>query len=138
MIQEVDTDGITFIGNATQLIDHGPQDGPLVEAPSMMRPADISGKAPVYVLFYSSNVFTTMHYNVGYATSTTSILGPYAKSATPLLKTGDDLGNLYGPGGLDVGAGGEKVVFHSRYNGGAIVRQMWTGQVAVNGTTVFT
>ena len=138
MLQQVDpNDGITLMGAPTQLLDRGPEDGPLVEAPSMMRATDISGKNPVYILFYSSNVFTTAHYDVNYATSKNGIEGPYTKSTTPLLKTGDNSGKLYGPGGLDVGVGGQKVVFHSGYEGGSVVRQMWTGQIAVNGTTVY-
>jgi beta-xylosidase len=138
MLQKVDPqDGITLLGDPVQLLDRGPQDGPLIEAPSLMRAADISGKHPTYVLFYSSNVFTTPYYDVGYATSTNGINGPYTKSHTPLLQTGDDMGRLWGPGGLDVGVGGEKVVFHSGYDSASVVRQMWTGQVAVNGTTVY-
>lgn len=138
MLQQVDSkDGITLVGEPTQLLDRGPEDGPLIEAPSMMRAADISGKNSVYVLFYSSNVFTTVHYNVNYATSKNGIKGPYTKAATPLLQTGDNSGKLFGPGGLDVGVGGQKVVFHSGYDGGSVVRQMWTGLIAVNGTTVY-
>ncbi|MCJ1405594.1 hypothetical protein MMC11_008822 [Xylographa trunciseda] len=134
MLQQVSNDdGFTLIGGPTQLLDRTKADGPLIEAPSLMR--STSGKSPVYVLFFSSNVFTTFHYDVSYATSTTGVKGPYIRSTQPLLRTGDDSGRLFGPGGLDVGVGGQKVVFHSGYDGGSIVRQLWTGQIAVNGTT---
>ena len=136
MLQQVSNDdGFTLVGGPTQLLDRIAADGPLVEAPSLMR--STSGASPVYVLFFSSNVFTTLHYDVSYATSTTGIKGPYTRSTQPLLRTGDDSGRLFGPGGLDVGVGGQKVVFHSGYNGGAIVRQMWTGEIAVDNTTVY-
>ncbi|MCJ1317941.1 hypothetical protein MMC15_003268 [Xylographa vitiligo] len=136
MLQQVSADdGFTLIGGPTQLLDRTKADGPLIEAPSMMR--STSGSAPVYVLFFSSNVFTTFHYDVSYATSTTGVKGPYTRSAQPLLKTGDDSGRLFGPGGLDVGVGGQKVVFHSGYDGGSIVRQLWTGEIAVDNTTVY-
>ena len=138
MLQQVnEDDGYTLVGSPTQLLDRGPQDGPLIEAPSLMRAADLTGKIPVYVLFYSSNVFTTKHYDVAYATSTNGIKGPFTKSIQPLLSTGDNNGTLFGPGGMDVGVGGQKVVFHSGYDGGSIVRQLWTGEIAVNGTTVY-
>ncbi|MCJ1245887.1 hypothetical protein MMC30_003091 [Trapelia coarctata] len=138
MLQQVNSkDGNTLVGAPTQLLDRGPEDGPLIEAPSMMRAADILGKNPVYILFYSSNVFTTAQYSINYATSKNGIKAPYTKAAAPLLQTGDNAGKLFGPGGLDVGVGGQKVVFHSGYDGGSIVHQMWTGQIAVNGTTVY-
>lgn len=66
----------------------------------------------------------------------TGIGGPYTKSDTLLLKTGDFDGQLYGPGGLDVGVGGKRVVFHPGAEGKSVMRQMWTGQIRVTGTTV--
>ncbi|MCJ1419760.1 hypothetical protein MMC32_006116 [Xylographa parallela] len=136
MLQQVSSDdGFTLIGGPTQLLDRTKADGPLIEAPSMMR--STSGNSSVYVLFFSSNVFTTWHYDVSYATSTTGVKGPYIRSSQPLLQTGDDSGRLFGPGGLDVGVGGQKVVFHSGYDGHSIVRQLWTGEIAVDNTTVY-
>lgn len=137
MLQQVnETDGISLVGKPQQLLDRTKADGPLIEAPCLIRTEGTSGNSSVYVLFFSSNLFTTSHYNVAYATSTTGLKGPYIRNPTPLLATGDDEGRLYGPGGLDVGGGGEKVVFHSGYSGTSITRQLWTGQIAVNGTTV--
>ncbi|MCJ1476420.1 hypothetical protein MMC13_005086 [Lambiella insularis] len=137
MLQQVnETDGVTLIGTPQQLLDRARADGPLIEAPSLMKAMDIAGNNTVHVLFFSSNLFTTSKYDVAYATSTTGLKGPYTRNPTPLLQTGDDHGRLFGPGGLDVGSGGERVVFHSGYSGTSITRQLWTGQIAVNGTTV--
>jgi beta-xylosidase len=139
MVQEVGPDGLTLIGSPTKAIDHGPGEGPVVEAPSLARYVDPDSKSPTYVLFYSSNVYTTSAYNVKYATSTTGVLGPYTKADNPLLVTGDADGELIGPGGLDVDADSQRVVFHSATGLAAVtslVRQLWTGQVYVNGTLV--
>ena len=138
MLQKVDpTDGVTIIGDPIQLLDRSVQDGPLIEAPTMARyDSEDSESGSIYVLFYSSNVFTTRWYDISYATSTTGIEGPYTKTGVPLLVTGDDDGKLFGPGGLDVGIDGQKVVFHSGIGGSSIVRTLWTGNLSVNGTII--
>jgi hypothetical protein len=139
MLQEVAGDGLTFIGEPTQLLDRSIKDGPLIEAPSMARYDNqmINGTlSSVYTLFFSSNVFTGPKYDVSYATSTTGIKGPYTKSSLALLKTGDINGNLFGPGGIDIGVDGASVVFHSGFLGSSAVRAMWTGQIAMNGTRI--
>lgn len=137
MLQQVDSkDGVTLIGEPLQLLDRDDTDGPLIEGPSLMRVAGSGKTEEVYILFYSSNSYTTSHYDVAYAASTTGIKGPYTRAATPLLSTGDDGGKLYGPGAIDVLEGSMKVVFNADLDSNWMVRQMWTGQVAVNGTTV--
>ena len=136
MLQAVDPkDGVTLRGAPIQLLDRGPEDGPLIEAPSMARMIRPGDNKPVYVLFFSSNIFTGKWYDVRYATSTTGIKGPYTKSPNQLLKTGDQE-NLFGPGGLDVGIDGMKVVFHSGFGGSSIERAMWTGQISLKDLTV--
>ncbi|MCJ1309370.1 hypothetical protein MMC25_003029 [Agyrium rufum] len=136
MLQEVSAkDGITLIGDPVKLLDRGPQDGPLIEAPTLARVDHGDRNGPIYFLFYSSNVFTTKFYDVSYATSLNGIKGPYVKTLVPLLVTGDHDGQLFGPGGLDVGPDG-KAVFHSAKNQNALVRTMWTGQLTFKGTQV--
>ncbi|CRK23815.1 hypothetical protein BN1708_018068, partial [Verticillium longisporum] len=49
MLQEVGPDGFTKIGNPVQILDRTEADGPLVEAPDIVRLED-----GTYVLFFSS------------------------------------------------------------------------------------
>ena len=133
MLQQVSpANGVEFIGDPIVILDHGPFDGPLVEAPSLMRTSE-----GVYVLFFSSNCYNSELYDSSYATSTTGVRGPYTKSTAPLLVTGDDGNQLKSPGGLDVGPAGVNIVFHSDLNAGdSSVRQMGTGQLSIQGTNV--
>lgn len=65
LLQQVSTqDGVTKIGGPIKLIDRDPIDGPLVEAPSLTKMSD-----GTYVLFFSSNCWSTTFYDVSYATS---------------------------------------------------------------------
>ena len=140
MLQEVDpNDGITFVGTPLEILNKGIEDGPLIEAPSLARIVDQATNLPVYVLFYSSNLFTTKYYDVKYATSTTGITGPYTKPEQPLLATGSNDGKLFAPGGLSIGLDGHRVVFHAGADpnpANGFVRNMWTGYVNVNNTVV--
>jgi hypothetical protein len=57
MMQQVDAkDGHTKIGDAFQVLDRGDADGPLIEAPDLVRIGD------TYVLFFSSNCWSTPQY----------------------------------------------------------------------------
>ena len=138
MLQQVSpTDGTTFIGDPIQLLDRTDADGPLIEAPAMARyQGNDTSKPPIYVLFYSSNDFTTPKYDVSYATAS-SVKGPFVRSGIPLLKTGDAENRLVGPGGLDCGVDSTKVVFHSIKppvpKSGPVTRTMWTGTLNVVG-----
>lgn len=116
MLQEVSaSNGYSPIGEATTLIDRSNGDGPLVEAPALVR-----SREGVYVLFFGSNCYKTEWYDTAYATSR-SVSGPYLKAGKPLLKTGT-LG-LFAPGGADVLEDGERIVFHSnKEKGDAKVR----------------
>lgn len=137
MLQQVDSkDGITLIGEPLQLLDRADVDGPLIEAPSLIRVAGAGNNHYVYILFYSSNSWQTSYYDIAYATSTTGIKGPYTRAAIPLLSTGDGGGKLYAPGAIDVLANSMKVVFHADLGSNWMVRQMWTGRIAAHGTTV--
>ena len=83
-------DGYTLIGKAIPLLNRGSADGPLIEAPSLVY------ENGLYILFFSSNCYSTTLYDVSYATST-SLTGPYTKSKKPLLVTGNF--SLTAPGG---------------------------------------
>ena len=138
MLQQVSADGVTFVGAPIQLLDRTESDGPLIEAPAMARyvPKD-PAQAPIYVLFFSSNVFTGPSYDVSYATAS-SVRGPFVRSNSRLLKTGDAANKLVGPGGLDCGVDSTQVVFHSiKQSAGQanniVTRTMWTGDLAVAG-----
>lgn len=57
MLQRMRKDGITPDGLPIQLLDRTPEDGPLVEAPDIVR-----SKEGVYFLFYSSGCTTDSSY----------------------------------------------------------------------------
>ncbi len=130
MLQEVSaTNGYTPINPPTPLLHPGPGDGPLIEAPSLVRSAE-----GTYVLFFSSNCYNTEFYDTSYATSA-SVGGPYIKAASPLLVTGTR--GLLSPGGADVLGDGSRIVFHADVNSGdASVRRAYTSRIQISGTTV--
>ncbi|KAI9813825.1 MAG: hypothetical protein M1827_003615 [Pycnora praestabilis] len=128
MLQKLAADGVTPIGDPVKLLDRDDGDGPLVEAPYLVK-----SQEGVYFLFFSSNCYTTTLYDVSYATAN-SITGPYTKAEppkAPLLVTGDY--GLTAPGGASVTSDGTKICFHANVNGG---RGMWTGDISLNGTIV--
>ena len=133
MLQELAGDGITRVGDPIQILDRDDADGPLVEAPSL---ALVDG---TYVLFFSSNCYSSQYYDVSYATSTSGVKGPYTKAGypvAPLLVTGSDNGALYAPGGLDIDVDGTTVVWHADLGTTSDTRQMWSGKVSISGQTV--
>ena len=149
MIQQVCTeDGFTLLGNPVQILDRGEFDGPLVEAPSLLAvKSDLGSNGYLYILFFSSNCFSTRWYDVSYATSVTGVFNganttelgqkaDYEKSKKPLM-TSDDGRGLLSPGGLDVDVEGHSVVFHTypfaNYTG---FRQMRYGEIKIEGKTV--
>lgn len=107
MLQKVAADGTTKIGTAMQILDRTDADGPLVEAPNIIRSSDGS-----YVLFYSSHCFTSTQYNVLYATAT-AVTGPYTRASGPFLET--NMFNLTSPGGgtSTVGEDNNVMLFHA-------------------------
>ncbi|KAF8214281.1 glycosyl hydrolase [Mycena galopus ATCC 62051] len=123
-IQPLGADGFTLQGSATQLITNDPVDGGIVEAPSLVFWDGF------YYLFFSSNSFNSLLYDVSYAVAK-SATGPYTKVQAPnapLLTTGKC--GTAGPGGATVINVLDKfvnAVFHSDINdenasGG---RDMW-------------
>lgn len=128
MLQRVAGDGVTKIGAPTQILDRTDDDGPLVEAPNIIRSS--AGK---YILFFSSHCFTSSDYNVKYATAT-SVTGPYTRGGEALLETNDF--NLTSPGGgTSVNEGG-LMVFHANCNAGGSNRCMYVSNFTESGTNV--
>lgn len=125
MLQQVADDGYTKIGAPIQVLDRGDADGPLIEAPNLIRAGD-----GVYVLFFSSNCYSTPLYDVSYATAS-NVRGPYTKSPAPLLVTGNY--GLTAPGGATSIEGGGELVFHANCGQG---RCMYETSFSVSGTTV--
>lgn len=139
MLQEVSpSDGFTPIGSPLPILHRDDADGPLVEAPSLVRvPNDQAQGGWMYILFFSSNCYSGGLYDTSYAISMNGVSNggqPYAKSGSPLLVTGTQ--GLYSPGGLDVSVGGGQVVFHADQGTTSDVRQMYTGTISVNGQVV--
>lgn len=158
MLQQVQSDGVTAVGNPQQILVNGEYDGPLVEAPSLSRIADpTSAGGQLYILFFSSNCYrsaiishgplaklmscssnSTSYYDVSYAYSTNGIFNggnDYTKSTSPLMVTGADNNQLYAPGGLasplDLGQTGQ-VLWHADLDQSSDTRQLWGGNVAVD------
>ncbi|KAJ5649872.1 Glycoside hydrolase family 43 [Penicillium longicatenatum] len=108
-LQELKSDGITKVGEPVIILDINKIDGPLVEAPDIIRTEN-----GTYYLFFSSHCFTSLGYNVKYAHSK-SIKGPYKRADRPLLQT-EDFG-LEAPGGATISPSGDKMVFHANCDG---------------------
>jgi beta-xylosidase len=125
MLVLVGADGITPKGNPIELLDRSDSDGPLIEAPNLVRTADGG-----YALFFSSNCFTTPGYDVAYATSK-SLLGPYVKTPNPLIMTG--MQGLTAPGGASIAADGQHMVFHANVGTG---RGMFTTTISGQGNSI--
>ncbi|TDD34158.1 glycoside hydrolase [Actinomadura sp. KC06] len=113
-LQEVQADGITFVGPRKELIrnDRADESG-VIEAPVLIK------RPTQYVLFYSGGPYCGDTYFTGYAVSP-SLTGPFSKSVQPLMTTETLDGAVRGPGGADVL--GERVFFHG-----------WVGECPGNG-----
>jgi len=105
MLQELESDGITPVGDPVEILNIDKSDGPLVEAPNIYR-----SEEGIYFLFFSSHCFTSPLYDIKYATSK-SLKGPYVRARRALLKTPDY--GLVSPGGATVSRDGTKMVFHA-------------------------
>lgn len=125
MLQGLRDDGVTPVGEPKQILDRDDNDGPLVEAPDLIKKGD------TYFLFFSSQCATASNYDTSYATSK-SISGPYKKTNKPLIEAGGDAG-LVGPGSSMVTPDGEKIVFQAWVNK---ARSMFTGSLTFKGDRV--
>ncbi|KAK7515195.1 glycosyl hydrolase [Phyllosticta citriasiana] len=126
MQQKVGSNGIDKVGNPYQILtnDVPSVDGPDVEAPSI-------AKLPTggYVLFFSSNCFTTINYNVNYATAS-SVSGPYTRASTPLFTSSST--GLWSPGGASIASDGQHLIFHAYIEAGSSIRAVYTAQLSWN------
>ncbi len=109
-IQEIESDGLTLIGEPVQLLERSqPWEGRLIEAPTLWK------REGTYYLFYSANDYASPRYAVGYATAD-NVLGPYTKvGSEPVLKSNFGEG-LLGPGGQDLirlSDGREWMLYHA-------------------------
>ena len=95
MLQALDPSGLNVSGSPITLSDREPSDGPLIEAPTLVK-----SDQGVYFLFFSSGCTRSDSYDVKYATAE-KIDGPYTRAAAPLLKSGD-YGGLVAPGSVSV------------------------------------
>ncbi|KAL2814364.1 glycosyl hydrolase [Aspergillus cavernicola] len=111
VLQELESDGYTPVGDPVTLIDRDDSDGPLIEAPSIVK---VDG---TYYLFFSSHLFNSPDYDSKYATAP-SVMGPWTRVGR-LLAPGDpsNVGPLSGPGGADISQDGTMLVFHANLNG---------------------
>ncbi|TKA67227.1 hypothetical protein B0A49_08028 [Cryomyces minteri] len=133
LLQRMEGDGVTPRGPAVQILDRVSEDGPLVEAPQLVRSAE-----GVYFLFFSSGCTRAPSYDVKYATAM-KITGPSTRAESELLRTGD--WDLQAPGSVGVRwdhvAERYVMAFHARVNvttGGAGMRAMFTTGLHLNGT----
>jgi beta-xylosidase len=134
MLQRLKADGLSAEeGSPVQILDRTASDGPLVEAPDLVRSPE-----GVYFLFFSSGCTRAPSYDLKYATAS-NISGPYTRADRPLLQTGD-WGLLHAPGSAGLladGEGGWDVVFHARVAGEqGRVRAMFSGKLRFEGTEV--
>lgn len=141
MLQEVNVaNGYEKIGAPVQILDRDVNDGPLVEAPSLIRvPNTETPGGFVYILFFSSNCYAGGLYDTSYATSINGITNggtDYEKTVKPLLETGAYGGQLYSPGGMTVGPDGVHAVFHADRGRTDTVRQMWYATLSIAGRIV--
>ena len=125
MLQEMQQDGMTPIGEPIKILDITPNDGPLVEAPRIIR-----ATSGTYFITFSSHCFISTKYNIKYATST-SVKGPYQRAPKTLLQTGDY--GLTSPGGASLSQDGTKMVFHADCEAG---RCMFVAGVNLTATAI--
>ncbi|TAQ86286.1 hypothetical protein B7494_g5395 [Chlorociboria aeruginascens] len=110
MLQKMQANGVDPDGDPIQVLDRGDADGPLIEAPNLIKHNGI------YFLFFSSNCYSTSLYDISYAT-TTDVLGPYTKAAKPLAVTNNPF-QLTAPGGATATEDGTTLAFHGNCDAG--------------------
>ncbi|THY68469.1 Arabinanase/levansucrase/invertase [Aureobasidium pullulans] len=132
-LQRMKEDGVTPDGPETTILDRTEQDGPLVEAPFLVR-----SSGGIYFLFYSSGCTRDSTYDVKYAWAQ-NVTGPYQRADKPLLKTGDF--KLLAPGSVGLTEVMEDetfgMAFHARVEAPyGKVRAMYTSTIRFNGSEV--
>jgi hypothetical protein len=133
MLQRLKADGLSVEGSPLQILDRTQSDGPLVEAPDLVRSPE-----GIYFLFFSSGCTRAPSYDLKYATAR-NISGPYTRADRPLLQTGD-WSLLHAPGSASLladGEGGWDLVFHARVAAEqGRIRAMFSGKLRFEGTEV--
>lgn len=128
----MESDGVTFANEPITILNRTESDGPLVEAPSLIRSDD-----GLYFLFFSSGCTRAPTYDVKYAWAH-NITGPYTRAPHTLLRTSN--WGLSAPGSVDVSRGGDGQVhmaFHARVDTTfGKVRAMFTTELRFDNTTV--
>ncbi|KAL1301639.1 hypothetical protein AAFC00_005862 [Neodothiora populina] len=131
-ISRLKADGVTLDGEPISIMDREKGDGPLVEAPSLIRTDD-----GFYFLFFSSGCTRAPSYDVKYAWAK-NVTGPYTRGNYPLLKSGDF--GLSSPGSIGMrrsSSGQVQMAFHARITTHfGRVRAMYTTRLQFNGTSV--
>jgi beta-xylosidase len=128
MLQKLQADGVTPIGDAVQILDRSTadNDGPLVEAPSLVL------HQGTYFLFYSTHCYTDPAYDVRWATAS-SIVGPYQKANIQLMKTGED--GLTSPGGATACGCGDRMLLHGWCDSAKTKRCMYVADMRLTEQT---
>ncbi|KAJ5267878.1 hypothetical protein N7478_010686 [Penicillium angulare] len=127
MLQKLQADCITPIGDAVQILDRSTadNDGPLVEAPSLVL------HEGTYFLSYSTHCYTDMAYDVRWATAS-SVAGPYHKTNVQLVKT-EGGGGLTSPGVATFCGCGDRMLFHGWCNFAKTRRCMYVADISLTG-----
>ena len=130
MLQQTGADGLTFVGNPTELIHSTIIGGNDTESPAL-----VENPNGGFVLYYVNNNFRQTAYSIEYATADT-LTGNYTKQGA-LLHTGQYDGvHLSGPGGADF-VDPDHMIFMSNaaceFNG---TRLMHAAVLQYQGTTV--
>lgn len=113
VLQQVSAeDGISPLGTSTIILTNNADDGPNIEAPTLV----YNENTQQYVLFFTSGCFSTSASNIQYATAS-SITGPYTRRGV-FLADGDTAANVNVPGGPDVDPVTNRLVFHGDLNPG--------------------
>jgi hypothetical protein len=130
-LQKMEKDGYTTSGEAITILDRTKGDGPLVEAPSLIRTDE-----GIYILFFSTGCTFDPSYKLKYATSL-NITGPYTRAPGALLYTGKH--KLLAPGSASVARDGKswRIAFHARvFTDIGGIRPMYVANLKIVGTTV--
>jgi len=132
IVQKMLADGYTPDGPPKTILDRIKGDGPLVEAPALIRSDE-----GIYFLFFSSGCTREASYDLKYAWAH-NVTGPYTRAHPALLKTDD--WDLLAPGSVGVSKaedGHVDMAFHARVpSRTGRVRAMFTSRMVFRGKTV--
>ncbi|KAK5088435.1 hypothetical protein LTR05_002653 [Lithohypha guttulata] len=130
LLQQIEEDGVTRIGEPIEVLDRDEADGVLVEAPSLF----YSESQELYFMTFSSNCYSTEHYDISFAFSE-HLTMPFTKSSYPLITT--QTGPVTAPGGADMTPDGKFALFHGtvgQYESGEPIRHMFAAEAMQMGT----